>query len=464
MGSSTVPSRSALAAACFVCVCSCSTAPDFGEGTGGAPSSSSSAIVGPSGPGSGGATDAASSQSASGGDGGDGDGGTPGSGGSGGDGGGGDGGAGEGGGGGATTDGSSSAMSSTSSGCVPDCGDRRCGPDGCDGSCGPEAPTWAVTLPVSAAELVVHEPSSSVFVTTDISGVGRFDSCDGEMIEYVALPDESPRGVAVIGDLLMVATNQGSALWTTHRFDRRTLDQPSPPMGMPGAAADDLIWTGVAHAGDLWLSMDQDGDGLIRVPPAGAAERYDFGPYGLGRGVASTDYGLAMMWGTKQLAIVDTSTCAAGGCAEPTVSEPHAVLPYKLASDGEDVFMVSFEGSVGTLMRTSAVTASLGPVVTRDPSPDLDGWVDVAVFGGVVYASGVSSGITGFPWIVLYPTAFAEGAPPMLELGLAGAGEVAWAIAVDADGVYVAGSRSAEAGGGGFLLKCTPRMVCPEVP
>lgn len=442
-------------------VSACSTAAVFPGGEGGATGTSSSS----GGPTSG-VAEASSTPSSSSGEGASGLGG----GGRGGAGGAGEGGAGEGGGGGdaPTSSLSSSAVSSTSSGCVSDCEERRCGLDACGRSCGAETETWAVTLPISGVEIVLHGPSSSVFVTGDTSAVDRIDACDGEPLAATTIPaSEAIRGVAVIDDVLVLATNEGLRMKNVHRLGRQTLQAIGLPTPLPVIAdGDDMIWTGAEHEGELWLSLDNDGDGLIRVSPVdGSTQRYDFGPYGLGRGVASTDAGLAQVWGTYELAFVDTSSCSDGGmCRPPLVSDPHAVLPHRIASDGPQVFLVSASGNVGTLMRTTAEGAELGPVVTRDPSAELDGWVDVAVWDGVVYASGASSGITGIPWLVAYAADFEAGDPPLNEAFLAGAGDVAWAIAADELGVYVAGSRSPQSGGGGFIMKCTHDLDCPAVP
>jgi hypothetical protein len=386
-----------------------------------------------------------------------GDGGAPGSGGF-----GGDGGA-IGGGGATTTDASaSSSASSTSSGCASDCGDRRCGVDTCGDTCGASLDTWSIATDSPVLQLVVRPESSDLFAIGDASRVDRVDLCTGEVQAENAFGAElTSRGAGLVGDELFVAFNDGATMEAARRLERVMLEPNGLPIPLP-ADPDrklDLLWGGVAHDGALWLTLDQDGDGLLRVGTDGSTRRYDAGSLGLGRGLASTPFGLVHQRGDTTLALVDTGACDATSCPDPAVSDALPALGWRLAATADQVFLPTVVGEIGSLSRVSLPDLTVAASTLYDVGDGLDAFLDAAPQGDTLFVSGVTGGLTGRPWVLVFSSAFEDGAEPILETFVDGPADVAWAIAVDDLGVYVAGSRSPS---GGFVMKCTASLECPD--
>jgi hypothetical protein len=407
---------------------------------------------------------------------------------------------GPGGAGGGTTEATTGSGSGGSGPCMPSCANKQCGPDGCGGICG-ECPdgdcsaagtccpsSWAVRLPDNARRISLSNETHTLFVSDENGGVRRLATCDGTPVPG---PSKTtlPAGFAVralgLSQGEVVAAGFGMNGVHAYRIDPATMNVLPGSTALPGASyPDDVVLDGtVAPDGSFWIGANQDAGGVFRLSKGSSACRLDFhADTGGARGIAATPDALAMglmkLHAGKPMTSIlraSWSDLSADGCSSskpPSVSDEVSGEAIGIASSGSRVFAAMID--VIDAGKSRAVLARFDPgtpsiYVVLDTGPALEAFTAAASDGSTVFAAGLANGsydavsdtlVDGDAKVWRYPNDFSSNTQPSM-VGTIGGGAGCWDVELDKTGVYVVG-RSKD--GGGFAVKCTTDLQCPDLP
>lgn len=409
--------------------------------------------------------------------------------------------------------------------CTPkDCADRgaQCGTvsNGCDGVVECPAcpnglacegnrctcpPTWTRLLSAQSllGRLVPSSGGHFYALGSNLSlsqaYAGRFDACGGAPVaesSFVPAPGGSAEvadGLVLQGDLFVAGTttvpgDPGQGFFA--RLDPASL-VPEWIQVVGGPGDDSLRAIAVSADDRLWMTGEADTEEgprhwVVKAATSGDACEHATGVAGHGTGVASHPAANeVIVAGGSPGPIGLLTRFPLGACGQPlgacTTCEPAAQIAYLDAAGAFEPFQIEVVGSTAWAIATicsdteqgdcHGIVASIDlaaaepiAVLTYDPTPDVDGFLDLRARGGQIYVTGTRGLSAGD----LLNGKWSSGEGVVLEIDPASPAAPAWATTVAAfdvgtsilpladGGLIVAGLTDA----GSVLHRCDAATEC----
>lgn len=310
--------------------------------------------------------------------------------------------------------------------CVPDCAGRTCGDDGCNGVCGTCDPgvacsdagdcceLWSASYGPGSLQDMAVSGSSLFTVTTDVTGcittLREHSTCDGEVVNQRQDFGRCSAGRGVLPSAATVYLSGGvgdddgdGGAPSTGWLDRL---EPDLSGGDPLYDASANVSFGRmmrAPTGDLWLSGDAQGQGVVGWSNGTALCRVallDYNPtrpllFGVHAVVASTNNND----GSISLKKLDINTCSVTSCSCAAAGEmerftpdvPGFKVPHAMVASGP----VAYVAGTGDAPNARGFITSIdlaGELVADsqifDPTLLRDAWFDIVIHDGNLYVSG----------------------------------------------------------------------------